>query len=101
MWTVDLLSHMCRTADDVRTERAAPDPGAARPGLCPACGSTSCLGGNVIPTGICRRCAHALYTGYSALRPPAAPWLGGPLWRGRRGDLPQLGCVDAVVLRVS
>ena len=82
-WTVELLSRACRVADGARPGRAAPDPGAASPGRCHARGGAPCLGGDIVLAGSGSRCAHALCAGDSALRSPAAPRLGVPLWGGR------------------
>ena len=48
---VELLSRTCRVADGACTGRAAPDPGAAVPGLCHACGGAPCLRGDIILPG--------------------------------------------------
>jgi predicted ATPase len=66
-WTVALLLRTRRVPDGTRIRRAAPDPRPAVPGLRDARGSAPCLGDDVIPTGRCRRCAHALHPRYGAL----------------------------------
>ena len=59
------------------------------------------LGTTLFYLGAVSRCAHALYAGDGALRSPAAPCLGVPLWGGRWRDVPQLCRLDAVVSGLS
>src|SRR5262249_31590923 len=87
-------------SDRPRSGRAAPDPGAASPRLCPAPGGTPCLRDDVVLLGCSRHGAHALCTGDDALRSSATPHHGVDPWGERWCDLPQLHGMDTVVAGV-
>jgi len=95
-WLAHALSRACPVADSAYPGRAAPRAGAAGPRRCHARGGTPCLGGDLVPTGSGRLCAHASGAGDSPVRLPAAPRRCVALWGRLWGGVSQLCRVDAV-----
>jgi predicted ATPase len=70
-------------------------------GLCHVPGSVPCLRGDIVLAGSTSHSTHLFCPGDGAVRSPAAPRLGVPLWGGGWCSMSPLCCLDAVAPGLS